>query len=395
MMFREDIFSLSDYVAGSVDSTKANTRSFNLVEAVVRGKLHETSHSRILGEILMYDQTILKSFLDTFVRPGLYYKENQWNVFIEKNHIDVTIQGDFNVVIIENKVNNASEQYRQIDRYVEQKYSGGLSNIYVLYLSREYPLLPSEYSFDSSRKNCNLITKTYKKDVRKWIEEILYTKDCGFSIYSALHHYKNYLDCMFESDSDSSVSKETKNQIEKYLTMYGNDDKVASLKNLSDKLYNTAEICKKLMYEEKWAQIMSEIDNRLNGMKLPQLESLKSLDWDLPDAGIEFKLKGRNNRFFAVVSYLRQRYIGIIDLNHTGRLDNEIVDELKTILKPICSDPAVLTEAGIGSTYRYPYWFNVDNDDNLVKRYLQMIEILKENEKVELIYTHECRCAGF
>lgn len=35
---------------------------FNLIRAVVRGKLHETSHSRILGELLRCDSGILKSF---------------------------------------------------------------------------------------------------------------------------------------------------------------------------------------------------------------------------------------------------------------------------------------------------------------------------------------------
>ena len=112
---------------------------------------------------------------------------------------------------------------------------------------------------------------------------------------------------------------------------------------------------------------------------------MHKIGWDLPDAGIEFSIDGMGNRFYAVVSYLRQRYIGIIDPDNNGSLDVTIVRNLKCILSPMCSEPKLLSESQIYSTFRYPYWFKVDNDSNLIAQYLQMITILSQNDKVSII----------
>ena len=367
-------------------STVVENRSFNLIQSVVRGKLHETSHSRILGEILRYDQAILKSFIDEFVEPGLFGREEKWDVFIEKDNIDITILGAHNVIIIENKVNNAPEQYRQIDRYVGQKLSEGKSNIYVLYLSQIYPLMPSEYSFDDSKDKCTFINRTYKNDIRRWINEILLTQDKAFSIHSALYHYRNYLDNMIDSKSYSEIPEEISTEIEKYLAKSGcQENTISALEQLSSKLQEASEICKKLMYEKRWAEICLKIDTRLKENNLPPLRSMQKIGWDLPDAGIEFSIDGMGKRFYAVVSYLRQRYIGIIDPDNNGSLDETTVRNLKCILSPMCSEPKLLSESQIYSTFRYPYWFKVDNDSNLIAQYLQMITILSLNDKVSII----------
>ncbi|MBD5252009.1 MAG: PD-(D/E)XK nuclease family protein [Bacteroides sp.] len=381
-----DLITVATSITEHINDSVSDNRHFNLIQAVVRGKLHETSHSRILGEMFRYDQSILKSFLDEFVETGLFRKEATWNVLIEQDHIDITIQGDNNVVIIENKVNNASEQYRQIDRYVEQKYSEGRPNIYVLYLTREYPLMPSEYSLDSSKDKCRFVTATYKYDIRKWLNSKLLTKDRPFSVHSALYHYINYLDHMFGSDYNSEIPNEIRAQIEKYLSQSGNDrNDISALERLSKELLETSEICRKLMNERLWAKIQVDLNSRLREKGLPRLLSMQELGWDLPDAGIQFSIQGMDNKFYAVVSNLRQRYIGIIDRNNNGPLDNSVVERLKSLFEPMQSAPAQLTEARIGSTYRYPFWFKVYDNDSLITQYLQLIDILDKRKDIVTI----------
>ena len=298
----------------------------------------------------------------------------------------MTIQGEHNVVIIENKVNNAPEQYRQIDRYVGQKLSEGKSNIYVLYLSGEYPLTPSEYSFDESKRVCRLITKTYSNDIRKWIKEKVLNQDLPFSIHSALYHYMKYLDSMYESDPNSNIPDEVRSQINKYLAESGHcENDISALERLGNELQETSEICKKIMYEKIWINIQSDLNNRLNDKGLPQLLLMQEIGWNLPDAGIRFSIEGMDNEFYAVVSYLHQRYIGIIDRNNSGPLNNLIVDRLKSLLEPMYSAPSQLTEARIGSTYRYPFWFKVDNDESLITQYLRLMDILAEKKDIVTI----------
>ena len=381
-----DIIIFSALVNELNESLITDNRSFNLIQAVVRGKLHETSHSRILGEILRYDQAILKSFLDEFVEPRLFCKEEKWNVLIEKDNIDVAVQGVHTVVIIENKVNNAPERYRQIDRYVGQKLTEGKSKIYVLYLSGENPLTPSEYSFDSSKRVCRLIPKTYRNDIRKWIKDKVLNQDLPFSIHSALYHYMKYLDSMYESDPHSNIPDEVRSQINKYLAESGHrENDISALERLGNELQETSEICKKIMYEKIWINIQSGLNNRLNDKGLPQLLPMQEIGWDLPDAGIRFSIEGMDNEFYAVVSYLHQRYIGIIDRNNSGPLDNLIVDRLKSLLEPMYSAPFQLTEARIGSTYRYPFWFKVDDNESLITQYLRLMDILVEKKDIVTI----------
>lgn len=368
------------------ESLITDNRSFNLIQAVVRGRLHETSHSRILGELLIYDSEILKFFLDDLIQRGLSHQKENWTVLIEKDNIDILIQGESTVVIIENKVNNAPEQYRQIDRYVEQRLAEGFGNIYVLYLSREYPFMPSEYSFNSTKNRCRLITKTYKKDIREWVNDKLLTRDQPFSIHSALFHYKNYLDTMINSNS-SEISEEIRMEIEKYLKYSAcKGDEIVALEKLSRELWETSEICKKLMYEKIWANIQSKLNGELNEKGLPQLISMQNIGWDLPDAGIEFSIEGMENKFYAVVSYLRQRYIGIIDRSNTGKLDDNIVNTFKDLFAGIYSNSPRLSEWDIYSTYRYPYWFNVDDNDCLISLYLKLMDILRKSDDVTIIY---------
>lgn len=361
-------------------------RSFNLIQAVVRGRLHETSHSRILGELLKYDSEILKSFLEDFVGHGLYI-EKDIKVYIEKDNIDISIEGTGYTVIIENKVNNAPEQEAQIDRYVNYIQQHRVGKVYVLYISGEYPILPSEYSFNETKGKCEIKSLTFKKDIRDWVNELL-AQDKSFSIHSALYHYKKYLDYIFDIGLNSEIPMKIKGQIINYLETSGKiEDEILALKELYNQLTETATACKKLEYEKTWEKIRSDINSELDKLGLQHLVSMQNHMWDLPDDGIEFSVTDfPNNKFYAVVSYLNQRYIGIINFDNNSsekQLNNDIEQKFKKLLKGMESDK--IPKSKIYSTLRYPYYFFVDNDDDLKKYYQKLVEILKNNKNIKII----------
>lgn len=356
--------------------------SFNIIKAIVRRKLHETSHSKILVELLRSDEMIRISFMDEFIETGIY-KGGKCNIDVEKDGIDICIEFGNYVVIIENKVNNAPEQKSQIDRYVTNKLdSYPTKQIYVLYLTRDYPAPPSEYSWSETKGKCRIILKTYRKDITNWIKKIYEADDRYYSLHTALYQYKTYLEYIFDNNSAvMDIQKEIKESIDKYIVNSSDEvvdagSKISAIKDLSNKLYEAYDICKHYQWQLTWQNLKERINLQLeeNNLKLYDKEDM---DWDLPDAGIPFMLDGSNEKFYAVVSYLQGRYIGIIHYNHPNAYDQSITDKLVQILSDKENTLAQLTDSEIHSTRRYPYWINVPDDNGLVDSYLQMIGILK------------------
>lgn len=357
--------------------------SFNIIKAIVRGKLHETSHSNILAELLRSDEMIRISFIEEFIETGIYIKGGKYNIDVEKDGIDICIEFGNYVVIIENKVNNAPEQKSQIDRYVANKLdSYSTKQIYVLYLTRDYPVPPSEYSWSETKGKCRIILKTYRKDITNWIKKIYEADDRYYSLHTALYQYKTYLEYIFDNNSAvMDIQKEIKETIDKYIINSSDevvdaDSKISAVKDLSNKLYEAYDICKHYQWQLTWQNLKDRINLQLeeNNLKLYDKEDM---DWDLPDAGIPFMLDGSNEKFYAVVSYLQGRYIGIIHYNHPNAYDQSITDKLVQILSDKDNTLAQLTDSEIHSTRRYPYWINVSDDNGLVDSYLQMIGMLK------------------
>lgn len=302
---------------------------------------------------------------------------------MEKDGIDICIEFGNYVVIIENKVNNAPEQKSQIDRYVTNKLdSYSTKQIYVLYLTRDYPAPPSAYSWSETKGKCRIILKTYRKDITNWIKKIYEADDRYYSLHTALYQYKTYLEYIFDNNSAvMDIQKEIKETIDKYIINSSDEvvdagSKISAIKDLSNKLYEAYDICKHYQWQLTWQNIKERINLQLEDNNL-KLYDKEDMDWDLPDAGIPFMLDGSNEKFYAVVSYLQGRYIGIIHYNHPNAYDQSITDKLVQILSDKDNTLAQLTDSEIHSTRRYPYWINVSDDNGLVDSYLQMIGMLK------------------
>lgn len=350
-------------------------RSFNIIEAAVRTRLRETLHSRILANLLRYDKAILKSFLENFSLSDIV--DQEWEISVEKNNMDIVLEGTQDVIIIENKVNNACERPRQIDRYVKQVHSSDPhKKIHVLYLNRSNNCKPSEFSWKDSKDICEFIARSYEHHVYKWLRELIGNKQIDDSLREGIKPYLDYLDIIF-----GTKTKDMEKDIEKRMTeLLELNDESQSIDESINKLDNAVEIfgelqnvCQTMSWERTWKKIQTEVNEYLVKNGLPLLSSQEDMEWDLPDAGIPFKLKRHGDQqFYAVISYLQKRYVGIINTSQPKENKEEFDQTFGEMFNSL----------GVGySTPRYPIWFYCDNDKDLIDKYKQMVDILIRNSE--------------
>lgn len=170
-----------------------------LSEALRSENLKETAHCRILHRILQ-NKDMQNSFIQYFM-PNIDYAIDSIDIpYPDRHRIDLTIKGNTFFLIIENKINGACEQQKQIDRYVriaQQTYPS--KQIYVLYLGGETNIFPSENSMSLGIQrliNDRIICRNYKDDIIKWIAlsyKQVEFKDQPF-LKSTLLLYKTYLE---------------------------------------------------------------------------------------------------------------------------------------------------------------------------------------------------------
>lgn len=115
--------------------------------------IHETAHSRILYRLLCAHgkekYQFLKMFLES-VGLDIELNINKVEIKVESEHIDVLIYDGVKYIIVENKVNHACDQDRQLVRYIDPLSD---KDVYVLYLVRfENDKDPSENSLPAERR---------------------------------------------------------------------------------------------------------------------------------------------------------------------------------------------------------------------------------------------------
>ena len=173
-----------------------------LDDALRSERLKETAHSRILYKILQ-DSNMQKRFVEYFLPDVGDAFANIQIPYPDRHRIDITIKSDNFFLIIENKINNAPEQPRQIENYVriaQKTYPN--DQIYVLYLGGAANIYPSEDSLPTEIRQllCNrVIYKNYKDDITPWIESAYQQIDFNEQPFlkSTLLLYKTYLENKF------------------------------------------------------------------------------------------------------------------------------------------------------------------------------------------------------
>lgn len=356
------------------NSRLAGGTPFNILDAAVKTRLRETTHSRILYRLLDYDDRILNSFLEKFF-PGLFAQEKEWNLSVENNKIDILIEGERNAIIIENKVNDAVEQPNQIDRYVEI-YLNKAKEVYVIYLTRGHAYCPSPYSWSKTVGECTLKAVCYRRDIRGWIRELMELHDPERLMHHALSQYSDYLEIMF-GEKQEAMNKQIREKISALLATrqgQGSIDSISHLDELLKELEFLTNECNELRYNLIWENIRHYVERRLEELKLGKLQNMQDKEWDLPDFGIPFKLKGLDYQFYAVISYLRGRYIGVINIEQKERPEDKLSEKFS----------ALLENASLGthySTARYPIWFKCADDEQLKTDYIKLVQALKNDSE--------------
>lgn len=166
--------------------------------------IHETAHSRILYKLLCAHgkekHQFLKMFLES-VGLDIELDINKVEIKVESEHIDVLIYDGVKYIIVENKVNHACDQDRQLVRYIDSLNS---KDIYVLYLVRSdndkdtsENSLPAEIR-QKLEENGKYKKISYQTHIFNWLRKCKETDTDNELLKSALVQYCNYIEELFK-----------------------------------------------------------------------------------------------------------------------------------------------------------------------------------------------------
>ena len=166
--------------------------------------IHETAHSRILYKLLCAHgkekHQFLKMFLES-VGLDIELDINKVEIKVESEHIDVLIYDGVKYIIVENKVNHACDQDRQLVRYIDSLNS---KDIYVLYLVRsDNDKDPSENSLPAEirqelEENGKYKKISYQTHIFNWLRKCKGIDIDNELLKSALVQYFIYIEELFK-----------------------------------------------------------------------------------------------------------------------------------------------------------------------------------------------------
>ena len=166
--------------------------------------IHETAHSRILYKLLCAHgkekHQFLKMFLES-VGLDIELDINKVEIKVESEHIDVLIYDGVKYIIVENKVNHACDQDRQLVRYIDSLNS---KDIYVLDLVRsDNDKDPSENSLPAEirqelEENGKYKKISYQTHILNWLHKCKETDIDNELLKSALVQYCIYIEELFK-----------------------------------------------------------------------------------------------------------------------------------------------------------------------------------------------------
>lgn len=216
---------------------KKNSKSINLIQSMAWStNTREEAHSRILADLLKIP-FIKESFMNDLLKDfGGINNCDTYDVKTEEGKVDVQLYSEKEKkrIIIENKINAATEQPNQIARYVfdfaNRDKQVEFKDIYVVYLNPDTHSLPSEQSLTLNGKNVfdsipgHFMILSYKDDITNWLKEIKKTGEAQEEplLMSALEQYIYYLEVKFKN---TDMDREIKDKIDEILHLEGKDFK--------------------------------------------------------------------------------------------------------------------------------------------------------------------------
>lgn len=363
----------------------------NVIRIAAKGKLKETAHSEIL-QYLLKKQEILDSFVLNIL--GLKSQEIYVNDVrpAEKDRIDVSIYSKKLCIIIENKVNDASEQTGQIFRYVQLAKEEGYQDdeIIVLYLNSSHWEKPSDKSLTKNGKGIeriseiiekNLIVKDYAHDIYKWAKNLsLVLSPKEVYIKSALHQYVDYLEEYFYlTDKFTTMKERIKSIIESEILTGISDEndvnfdkRIMILKQANEDLELLKNSIDEKIGELEWLQDFTSIKRELE-KKGFNLIDMEGYGYEEGNAGVRIALNGKGG--FISYGYGDREYIGL-GFNTSGLTKTEI-STINRLFKRFGKE-------NFGEEPKFPCWNYIEEDTSLLNEYVNFVLFIKditENEK--------------
>ena len=335
---------------GDVSRTAEKPICVSLLASSLRDKnLRETAHSRILYDLLQ-DKHLQKDFINYFFPEiGITDKSAISIPYPDYKRIDLTLKGEGFFIIVENKINGACEQEKQIKRYIDiAKREYPTEKIYVLYMNGETNDEPSEKSLPHeyrSEISGRLTCVSYKYDIMKWLEKAEADLEYESQPYlkSGLTQYRLYLEQSFRiSKLDKNMKTQIDNVIKEHLALADMpiNKQIEKLKDALEDANQLYEHLEQLLdqYEERrrkelYSTWFKLLDNEMSkqGIALTK-EQVNEIGFDFIYKRMRFRCcisdeKVYNEeRSFNEVKY----YWGINSLN--GKINEKVFDELRNIV---------------------------------------------------------------
>jgi len=199
------------------------TYRMNLVELL---HANENAHTRILVKLLRYNHNDANfEFAQSFVRKHIPDLDGLGvpMVWEQIEYIDalIGVSGKY-AIIIENKINWAIDQDKQIERYLEaaeRLVNVGSDKLYVIYLTDNGAKKPTENSLTALAKeklgidggeNGRLIPLNYRDDIIPWmVEDVLpFCRHGDVQTITALDQYIDYLKNRLEDKPEFDANEE-------------------------------------------------------------------------------------------------------------------------------------------------------------------------------------------
>ena len=192
---------------------------------------NENAHTRILGAILRYERVGMRPFAISFINRFVPYENNEDKcqrpeIAIQKNYIDALIweKGKY-AIVIENKINWAKDQDKQIETYIEATKEicsiDPKSQCYVIYLTDDGRKKAEGNSLTTNAKKLlgcedddnnsigRYLELNYKDDILPWLKDEV-VPNCRYveqPIITMLLQYIDYLEYRFALNQDCAGEK--------------------------------------------------------------------------------------------------------------------------------------------------------------------------------------------
>jgi hypothetical protein len=277
----------------------------NLIDEL-RVRANENAHSRILEKLLKQkthngEYEILTNFIDYLKSKKASFAAitiEKPQITQEKQRIDLWIRDNAYAIIIENKVHWASDQYKQLERYIDITKCNNKSDeqIFVVYLSPTYAKDPDEESwgryFDSDIYKSRYLKLSFREDILTWLKENVLPNIRMKDVYlrSAIEQYIDHLEGIFSlrTINNNQMNMKLKKIIEEKLKLEGS---VFSEKH--SVVENVRRVLETYLTEEKTEVIkpIKEIENKIR-MEFTQQHIRVESALDYYDIYILFKISG-------------------------------------------------------------------------------------------------------